>query len=117
MGRPTSFKPEFIVQGAKLCRLGATDEEIADFFGVDVRTIYRWKEAHEEFCQALKEDKDAADTRVEKSLFQNAVNGNVTAQIFWLKNRKPDQWRDKQDVNHMGDKDAPPVFTLKIDNK
>lgn len=120
MARPTKFKPEFVAQAEKLCRLGATDIEVADFLEVDVRTLYRWKGEHEVFCQALKAGKDLSDERVERSLFSRAtgyehdevdirvVGGGIvetpirkfyppdtTAAIFWLKNRKPEQWRDK----------------------
>lgn len=120
MARPTKFKPEFVAQAEKLCRLGATDIEVADFLEVDVRTLYRWKGEHEVFCQALKAGKDVSDERVERSLFSRAtgyehdevdirvVGGGIvetpirkfyppdtTAAIFWLKNRKPEQWRDK----------------------
>lgn len=125
-GRPTDFNPEFVPQAEKLCALGATDEDIADFFDVSARTIYRWKHEHPEFCQALKIGKDAADTRVEMSLYHRAVGytfdaekivtvarGNnqgseiervpykehvppdTTAAIFWLKNRKRAEWRDR----------------------
>ena len=45
-GRPTLFKPEYVEQAEKLAVLGATDEEIGDFFGVSARTIYRWKLDH-----------------------------------------------------------------------
>jgi hypothetical protein len=127
MARPSKYKAEFIAQAEKLCRLGATDIEIADFFEVDVRTLYRWKGEHEEFCQALKAGKDVSDERVERSLFSRAngyehdetdirvVAGGIvqttvrkfyppdtTAAIFWLKNRKPAEWRDKAelDVEH-----------------
>jgi len=127
MGRPSKFKNEYVAQAQKLCKLGATDLEIADFFEVDVRTIYRWKGEHADFCQALKSGKDEADDRVERSLFAGAngyehdevdirvVGGEIvqtpirklsppdtTAAIFWLKNRRPAQWRDKQDVEHTG---------------
>lgn len=120
MARPTKFKPEFIAQAEKLCRLGATDIEVADFLEVDVRTLYRWKGEHEEFCQALKAGKDVSDERVERSLFARAtgyehnevdirvVAGGIvetpirkfyppdtTAAIFWLKNRRPAEWRDR----------------------
>lgn len=120
MARPTKYKPEFVGQAAKLCQLGATDLEIADFFEVDVRSLYRWKGEHPEFCQALKVAKEVADERVERSLFARAngyehdevdirvINGTVvqtpirkfyppdtTAAIFWLKNRRPAEWREK----------------------
>jgi hypothetical protein len=126
-GRPSDYEDAFAEQATKLCALGATDMELADFFGVDVRTIYRWKHSHDEFCQALKAGKDAADERVERSLFQRAtgyeqdevkifmpanaaapvyatyrakIAPDTTAAIFWLKNRRKDEWRDKQDVEH-----------------
>jgi len=126
-GRPSKFKPEFVAQAEKLCKLGATDIEMADFFAVDVRTLYRWKSENEQFCQALKAGKEEADDRVERSLFARA-NGyeheevdirvvdhaivqtpirkyyppDTTAAIFWLKNRKPKDWRDKMEQEHSG---------------
>lgn len=128
-GRPPTYKAEFASQAQKLCRLGATDLELADFFGVDVRTIYRWKHTHEAFCQAVTCGKEAADARVERALYNRAVGYSHDAvKIFmpagadkpvyapyvehvppdpsaafnWLKNRKPDEWRDKQEVAHTG---------------
>ena len=128
MARPSKFKPEFVAQAEKLCRLGATDIEVADFLEVDVRTLYRWKGEHEAFCQALKAGKEVSDERVERSLFARATGyehdevdirvvdkaivqtpirkyypPDTTAAIFWLKNRKPAEWRDKTDVEHSGD--------------
>lgn len=124
-GRPSKYKPEFAKQAEKLYLLGATDTDVADFFDVSVRTVERWKVEHTDFCQALKDGKEVADQRVEKSLYQRAigyetdsvkifmpagakepvyapfreqVQPDVTAAIFWLKNRKPDAWRDKKDV-------------------
>ena len=127
MARPTKFKEEFILQAEKLCKLGATDMEVADFFDVDVRTVYRWKGENEAFCQALKVGKDIADERVERSLYARAngyeheevdirvVGGAIvqtpirkyyppdtTACIFWLKNRKTAEWRDKVEQEHSG---------------
>lgn len=128
-GRPAKYKPHYAGQAEKLCKLGATDAELADFFGVDVRTIPRWSAQYEEFCQALKVGKDAADARVERSLFQRAVGfemeavkitapqygtpkvvryreaiaPDVTACIFWLKNRRREEWRDKQEHEHSGE--------------
>lgn len=127
MGRPSKFKDEFIQQAEKLCKLGATDMEVADFFDVDVRTLYRWKGENAAFCQALKAGKEVADERVERSLYARAngyehdevdirvVQGGIvqtpirkyyppdtTACIFWLKNRKPAEWRDKVEQEHSG---------------
>ena len=47
---------------------------------------------------ALKKGKEVVDFEVENALFKNAINGDTTAQIFWLKNRRPDKWRDKQNI-------------------
>ena len=126
-GRPSEYDPAFAKQAQKLCELGATDQELADFFDVDVRTIYRWKHNHDEFCQALKSGKAVCDERVERSLYQRAIGyeqeevkifmpanaanpvyapyrakvaPDVTAAIFWLKNRRSQDWRDRKDIDH-----------------
>ena len=134
LGRPTKYREEFAAQAEKLCALGATDQEIADFFEVSVRTIYRWKTDHEDFCQSLKVGKVVADERGERSLFQKAIGyeqdevkifmpanaekpvyapfrakvaPDTTAAIFWLKNRRPDLWRDKQQTELSGPDGGP----------
>ena len=117
-GRPILYKTAYAEQSAKLAALGLTDVEIADFFGVSVRTIHRWKSAHPEFCHSLKAAKDVADDRVERSLYARAVGyehdevdirvvdheivqtvvrkfyaPETAACIFWLKNRRGQEWR------------------------
>jgi hypothetical protein len=72
-GRPTVFKPEFIEQANKLAASGLTDFEIAKFFDISDRTLYRWLHDHPKFCQALKIGKEALDDRVERSLFHRAI--------------------------------------------
>lgn len=52
---------------------GATDDEIAEAFGISVRTLHRWKKEHESFLTALTTGKDVADSKVEKSLYQRAL--------------------------------------------
>lgn len=123
-GRKSGYKPEYAPIAKKMCELGATDMEIADAFRVSVRTIYGWKHLHEDFLSALNAGKDKADERVVNSLFMRAVGyeqdavkifmpanakepvyaeyrekiaPDTTAAIFWLKNRQPDAWRDKQE--------------------
>jgi len=143
-GRPPKYKPEYVEQAEKLCtQFGADDAKLAEFFGVDVASISRWKVAYPEFREIVKKGKDAYDSQhVEKSLLQRAlgyyyeektyerielkppedvmlegeknpppivgtkvktviksVAPDVTAQIFYLKNRQPARWRDKQDID------------------
>lgn len=131
-GRPSLYLPEYAEAARKQCEEGATDQELADYFEVSVRTLYRWKNTFPEFCQALKAAKAPADERVERSLFERAigyerdevdirvVGGEVvqtpirkfyppdtTAAIFWLKNRKPDLWRDKTETALTGANGGP----------
>ena len=72
-GRPSSYKDEYAEQAAKLCKIGATDYELADFFNVDTRTIYRWKHEHPAFCQSIVAAKEMADERVERSFYNRCV--------------------------------------------
>ncbi|CAH9016939.1 putative terminase, partial [Vibrio phage 242E40-1] len=123
-GRPTKYKPEYCIQAEKLCRKGFIDTEIADFFEVDVSTLNRWKEAHPEFRESLKSGKSHSDAKVVDALYNRALGyefeeikeeseggaitkttrtvkkqaGDTTAQIFWLKNRQPEMWRDKTET-------------------
>lgn len=139
-GRPSVYKKEFAKQAEKLCALGATDDELADFFGVTRTTIYRWKLEKPAFCNAIKSAKDQADERVERSLYQKATGYNYTEQqafkvkveqhreevvvedverhqpaettaaIFWLKNRRKDVWRDRHE--HTGPSGEPIRHTV-----
>lgn len=72
-GRPTKYQPAYPKTAAKLCKLGATDIEMADFFGVTVSTLNLWKQTHPEFSASIKVAKEAADTRVERSLYERAT--------------------------------------------
>ncbi|MGN6383660.1 MAG: terminase [Dyella sp.] len=127
MARPTAYKPEYVAQAKKLAAMGLTDAEIADFFGVAVRTLYNWKVDYKAFAKALKQGKKAPDERVQASLYKRAcgyefktekvfqhqgkvvraktvehVPPDVTAGIFWMKNRDPENWRDRQEHEHGG---------------
>lgn len=136
MGRPSKFDQLKCAQAEKLCKLGATDKELADFFEVTESTISLWKVEHAEFSEALKKGKELADAEVGERLFQRATGyshpdvhvsnyqGTVTmtpiikhyapdttACIFWLKNRRPDVWRDR--VEHTG-RDGGPIQTQEV---
>jgi transcriptional regulator with XRE-family HTH domain len=99
IGRPTLYQPETTpVTAGYLAQEGLTEEQIAERLGVGITTLSRWKNEHPEFREALKVSKDEADAKVVESLYKQALKGNVTAQIFWLKNRQPAKWRDRQEV-------------------
>lgn len=107
-----------LVEG--MARDGLTEEQIAENLGVSSRTLNRWKKSYPEFDQALARGKQIPDRHVENALFRAATGyeyeeehvtpagkvvkvkryypPNTTAMIFWLKNRKPSQWRDKQEL-------------------
>ena len=76
-------------------RDGLTDEQIAKNMGVSYSTLKAWKNKYLTISTALKKGKEVVDYEVENALFKSALGGNVTAMIFWLKNRRPDRWREK----------------------
>lgn len=127
VGRPTLYKPEYCEQARKLCLLGSTDKELADFFNVSFDTIQEWKKVYPEFSYSIREGKEVADANVADRLYQRAMGyehkavkivadaktgmdhtveyveryaPDTAAGIFWLKNRQKTKWRDKteQDV-------------------
>lgn len=80
-GRPTRYNPETYPDLAKrCCLLGATDEELAEFFDVHVDTIYAWKKKHPEFSEAVKAGKRIADMRIAEKLFNRAEGAVVQKQ-------------------------------------
>ncbi len=85
-----------------IASLGLTDEEIAVILGISPRTLNYWKK-NPAFKNALKRGKLKADFQITKSLYEKAKAGDTTAIIFWLKNRRPDLWRDRQQVEHSGE--------------
>lgn len=113
--------PEGLLKIEGWARDGLTDEQIANNMGVNKATLYRWKEKYCDICDSLKKGKDVVDRQVENALLRRALGyeynevkekyeygkitertvtkkeavPDVTAQIFWLKNRKPEKWRDK----------------------
>lgn len=140
MGRPTEYRPEFAEQAAKLCALGATDYELAEFFSVDTVTIYRWKNTRDDFCNAVTCGKEKADERVARALFNRAVGytfesekvfqhqGQVvrastvehvppdpSAAKLWLTNRRPDQWRESARLEHTGPNGGPIETVTRIE--
>lgn len=130
IGRPTVYRTEFVEQGERLCKLGATDADMAGFFGISLATLYTWKVKHPAFLEATKRGKDLSDDMVEQSLFRRALGyshdavkilqhegqplevpyvqhypPDTAAAFIWLKNRRPQQWRDRPMGDGGGDDD------------
>ncbi len=85
-------------------RDGLTDADIAYNIGISPQTLCEWKNRFPELDEALKEGHAPVDTLVENALLQKALAGDTTAIIFWLKNRKPQQWRDRRDKDEPKDR-------------
>lgn len=123
-GRPTKYQESYNIQAFKLCLLGATDKEIADFFEVNEDTVHEWKKVYPNFSESIKAGKDEADANVGHSLYQRALGyshpevdirvigseivqtdivkhypPDPTSMIFWLKNRQKTKWRDKTETD------------------
>lgn len=103
-------------------RDGLTDEQIAHNMGIRRETLYDWKKKYPNITNVLKQGKEVVDRQVENALYRTAIGfeyeeetvtndgmivttkkyskPNTTAQIFWLKNRKPHEWRDKQEIEN-----------------
>ena len=125
-GRKTAYSPRLAVVARKCCERGMTDFEIADMLGIGLATLYRWKLEYPGFSRVFKLGKAEADDRVERSLYSRAIgydyiaekpsmtrHGQKTMQyrahippdtaaaVWYLKNRRPDRWRDAHRHEHV----------------
>ena len=82
-------------------RDGLTEAQIAKNLGIAMSTMSEYKNKYSEFSETLKKGKEVVDFEVENALLKAALNGNVTAQIFWLKNRKSQNWKDRKEVQEI----------------
>lgn len=118
------LEPEGLALLEGWARDGLTDEQLSTNMGIGTRTLYEWKEKYPQISQAIKKGKEVVDYQVENALLKRAlgydyqeekveisekdgkkvtqtikhVPADTTAQIYWLKNRRPDKWRDKPEV-------------------
>lgn len=122
------LEPEGLLKIEGWARDGLIDEQIAYNIGITRETLSQWKNKYSDISDALKKGKEVVDRQVENALLKRALGykyeeiktekteegkkvtvtvkevvPDTTAQIFWLKNRKPDQWRDKRDIEHSGE--------------
>jgi hypothetical protein len=136
-GRKSSYKAEYADQAYKLCLLyNATVDKLADYFEVTTKTICVWQKDHPAFGEAIKRGREQTDFDVAKSLYHRAIGyshpeevfhmnartgrvvrtkttkhypPDVTACIFWLKNRQQKSWRDRPLEENPGDEIPIPV--------
>lgn len=126
VGRPPRYSGDLIPIACALARAGFTDPEIAEELDVSTTTLTNWRNRFPEFVAALNQGKEKFDQRVERSLaykalprrvkrikthfdkdtnewhafeYEEEVEADTTSMIFWLKNRKPLEWRDRVDVS------------------
>lgn len=131
------LKRENLIRIQGWAKDGLTDEQIAHNIGINVSTLYQWEQKYSQIVEALKEGKDVSDRRVENALYKSAVGyeydettkepdkdgnlvvtkvihkivqPNTTAQIFWLKNRKRTEWRDRQELGLSGSVDISEII-------
>lgn len=112
--------PEGLLKIEGWARDGLVDKQIAENIGITEQTLNVWKKEYPSFSEALKKGKEVVDRQVENALLKRAlgysydeitneggvetkrvtkeVAPDVTAQIFWMKNRMPDKYREKQSI-------------------
>ena len=119
------LEPDNLILLESWARNGLTDEQIASNMGINVATLYTWKNKYDEISESLKRGKEVVDTLVENAMLKRALGyeyeevsekyekgimterkvtkkqvvPDTTAQIFWLKNRKASTWRDRAQVD------------------
>ena len=126
-GRPTVYMAKYSEQVRKLCLLGMTDVELANFFEISEQTLNTWKRKHPEFLESMNAGKAEADSSVAEKLYQRALGyrhpavkifmpkgaerpvyapyterypPDTQAASLWLRNRQPKKWRDKQEIEN-----------------
>ncbi len=98
-GRTSKFRREYNKIARQMCKIGATDTEIAEALDIDRTTLWDWKRLHTAFANAFVDGREKADERVKRRLYERAViDGDVGACQWWLKNRKPREWADRQEI-------------------
>ena len=115
------LEPDNLMLLEAWARNGLTDEQIAENMGISCSTLYAWKNKYSDISESLKRGKEVVDVLVENALFKRALGyeykevtkedgvttkvvtkhmpPDTTAQIFWLKNRRPDLWRDRKNID------------------
>ena len=142
-GRPSLYKSRYVEIAQRMCAQGATRDDLADRFGVNVKTIDAWIFEHEEFSGACKVGQAVADDRVERALYEKAIGFTYDSEKlmvldsmiyrepikvyvppdrgaaeFWLRNRRKDQWKDAKKLEtSLAEEDPFLTFLKSINGK
>ncbi len=144
LGRPTLFKESMVKQARDLILMGYTHEKVAEFFEISIESIYLWKRMYLNFKQAMDTNRDEYDSKVVRSLYENAIGynyiekkkevektedgktktkvtrtkkhvpGNVGAIKVWLYNRRPGEFKPEAVLSSQGGGERPPAPPLNI---
>lgn len=99
-GRPTKYEPRFCEEVESLMRLGYSKTAAAGAIGVDRDTFLNWAKEFPAFFGAVKRGEAARTHKLETDLLLAPDGPNVTSRIFALKNAAPEEWKDKQAIDH-----------------
>jgi len=78
-----------------LASRGLSQKQLAIAMGINLKTLQKHRKLDQELQSSIDRGRVKGLADVSNSLFENALGGNVAAQIFYLKNRDPDNWRDR----------------------
>ena len=123
----TTFLPQYCQVALQMCRMGATDMDLANAFDVTFGTIKKWQVTYQAFADSCRVGQEYADERVKRGLFQRAVGydhpatkiivcdkqveeieyiehypPDISAAKYWLNNRQPEEWADKTQAQITG---------------
>lgn len=108
MARPSKYETHVAPRLSEISdwvRNGASDREVAQRLEISADSLIEYKKRFPEFSECLKNTRAYVDGKVENALLNRALAGDTTAMIFWLKNRRPKEWRETStlDANITGE--------------
>ena len=114
-GRPAYEVTEDVIKKVEsLASQGLTLEQIARVLGITYKTLNEKNKQFSELSDAIKSGQAKGIATISNALFNNAKNGNITAQIFYLKNRAPEEWKDRVPEGAESDRPTPQTVRVEI---
>ena len=118
MGRPRIEITESLIEEAeKLAARGLTKEQIARCLGFSYETLRQKEKVYSSFSAAIKKGKSKGVAEIANALYESAMAGSIPAQIFFLKNRDPQNWRDKPEPIYDEDRQPSKIEVVVVDGR